>query len=95
MMVALLLHAYSQGVYSSRRIVHAYEERLDFQAGKALNQPDCRTIRKFCRRHLGALAGLFVRVLALCRHLGLASLNHLTVDGTIIKANGSKRKTMS
>ena len=32
MMVALLLYAYSQGVYSSRRIARACEERLDFQA---------------------------------------------------------------
>ena len=30
MMVALLLYAYSQGVYSSRRIARACEERLDF-----------------------------------------------------------------
>jgi transposase len=29
MMVALLLYAYSQGVYSSRRIARACEERLD------------------------------------------------------------------
>ena len=30
MMVALLLYAYSRGVYSSRRIARACEERLDF-----------------------------------------------------------------
>ncbi|MEX2036267.1 MAG: transposase, partial [Xanthobacteraceae bacterium] len=30
MMVALLLYAYSRGVYSSRRIAQACEERLDF-----------------------------------------------------------------
>ena len=60
MMVALLLYAYSQGVYSSRRIARACEERLDFQAVTALNQPDFRTISEFRRRHLRALAGLFV-----------------------------------
>ncbi len=32
MMVALLLYAYSQGIYSSRRIAKACEERLDFAA---------------------------------------------------------------
>ena len=63
MMVALLLYAYSQGVYSSRRIARACEERLDFQAVTALNQPDFRTISEFRRRHLDALAGLFVQVL--------------------------------
>ena len=66
MMVALLLYAYSRGVYSSRRIARACEERLDFQAVTALNRPDFRTISEFRRRHLRALANLFVQVLTLC-----------------------------
>ena len=67
MMVALLLYAYRSGVYSSRRIARACEERLDFQAVTALNQPDFRTISEFRRRHLDALAGLFVQSLPLRR----------------------------
>jgi transposase len=95
MMVALLLYAYRSGVYSSRRIARACEERLDFQAVTALSQPDFRTISEFRRRHLDALAGLFVQVLALCRKAGLAGLDHVAVDGTKIKANASKHKAMS
>ena len=95
MMVALLLYAYRSGVYSSRRIARACEERLDFQAVTALNQPDFRTISEFRRRHLDALADLFVQVLALCRKAGLADLNHVAVDGSKIKANASKHKAMS
>jgi len=87
MMVALLLYAYRSGVYSSRRIARCCEERLDFQAVTALNQPDFRTISE--------LAGLFVQVLALCRKAGLARLDHVAVDGTKIKANASKHKAMS
>jgi len=67
MMVALLLYAYRSGVYSSRRIARACEERLDFQAVTALNQPDFRTISEFRRRHLDALAALFVQSLPLRR----------------------------
>lgn len=44
MMVALLLYAYSRGVYSSRKIAQACEERVDFMAVTALNRPDFRTI---------------------------------------------------
>jgi transposase len=95
MMVALLLYAYRSGVYSSRRIARGCEERLDFQAVTALNQPDFRTISEFRRRHLDALAGLFVQVLAVCRKAGLAGLDHVAVDGTKIKANASKHKAMS
>ena len=95
MMVALLLYAYSQGIYSSRRIARACEERLDFQAVTALNRPDFRTISAFRHRHLDALSGLFVQVLALCQRAGLVGLGHVAVDGTKLRANASKHKAMS
>jgi len=95
MMVALLLYAYSQGVYSSRRIARGCQERLDFQAVTALNQPDFRTISEFRRRHLKALSDLFVQVLALCQKAGLVGLGHVAVDGTKLRANASKHKAMS
>src|SRR5215216_7888751 len=40
MMVALLLYAYSRGVYSSRKIAQACEERVDFMAVTAMKKPD-------------------------------------------------------
>ena len=95
MMVALLLYPYSQGVYSSRRIARGYEERLDFQAVTALNQPDFHTISEFRRRHLAALGELFLQVLALCQRAGLVGLGHAAVDGTKLRANASKHKAMS
>ena len=95
MMVALLLYAYSQGVYSSRRIALGCAERLDFPVITALNQPDFRTIGAFRRRHLLALGGLLVQVLALCQKAGLVGLGHVGVDGTKLRANASKHKAMS
>ena len=67
MKTALLLYAYCSGVYSSRRIARACEERLDFMAETALDRPDIRTISDFRQRHLTALSALFVQVLQLCR----------------------------
>lgn len=95
MMVALLLYAYSQGVYSSRRIARACEERVDFMAVTALNRPDFRTVSDFRKRHLKALGALFVQVLKLCRAAGLAKLGHVALDGTKVQANASKHKAMS
>ncbi len=95
MMVALLLYAYSRGVYSSRRIAQACEERVDFMAVTALNRPDFRTIAEFRRRHLKALGDLFVQVLKLCRAAGLVKLGHVSLDGTKIQANASRHKAMS
>ncbi len=95
MMVALLLYAYSQGIYSSRRIAKGCEERLDFAAVTGMQRPDFRTVSDFRKRHLAALAGLFVQVLKLCRAAGLVKLGHVALDGTKIKANASKHKAMS
>jgi transposase len=95
MMVALLVYAYSRGVYSSRRIAAGCEERLDFAAVTAMQRPDFRTISDFRKRHLTALAGLFQQVLKLCQAAGLVKLGHVALDGTKIKANASKHKAMS
>jgi transposase len=95
MLVALLLYAYTQGVYPSRQIAKACEERLDVMAVTGLQRPDFRTISEFRRRHLEALAGLFTQVLALCRQAGLVKLGHVALDGTKVKANASKHKAMS
>ena len=95
MMVALLLYAYAVGIYSSRRVARACAERVDFMAIVAFDAPDFRTISEFRRRHLMALAGLFVQVLKLCERAGLVKLGHVALDGTKIKANASKHKAMS
>jgi transposase len=95
MMTALLLYAYSQGVYSSRRIAKACEERIDFMAVTGMNRPDFRTVSDFRKRNLGALQGLFVQVLKLCQHAGLVKLGHVALDGTKVRANASKHKAMS
>lgn len=95
MMVALLLYGYSRGVYSSRRLAQACEERVDVMAVTGLNKPDFRTISEFRRRHLGALAELFAQVLKLCRSAGLVKLGHVAVDGTKLRANASRHKAMS
>ena len=95
MMTALLLTGYASGIYSSRRIAKACEERADFMMIVAADAPDFRTISEFRRRHLRALAGLFVQVLKLAEKAGLVKLGHVALDGTKIKANASKHKAMS
>jgi transposase len=95
MMTALLLHAYASGIYSSRRIAKAAVERADFMMIVAGDPPDFRTISDFRRRHLKALAELFVQVLQLAEKAGLVKLGHVALDGTKIKANASKHKAMS
>ena len=95
MMTALYLYAYTQGIYSSRRIAKACRSQVDFMSIVALDAPDFRTISDFRKRHLKALSGLFVQVLQLCEQAGLVKLGHVALDGTKVKANASKHKAMS
>ena len=95
MMTAVLLYAYCQGIYPSRRIAKACRERVDFMAVTGMQMPDFRTISDFRKRHLVALGELFVQVLRLCQQAGLVKLGHVALDGTKLKANASKHKAMS
>lgn len=95
MMTALLLYSYCQGVYSSRRMARACRQRVDFMALTGMQKPDFRTVNLFRQRHLKALGGLFRQVLRLCQRAGLVKLGHVAIDGSRIKANASRSKTMS
>lgn len=95
LMTALLLYGYCRGVYSSRRLQIACEERLDFRALVGSERPDHSTIAQFRKDHVEALSGLFVQVLSLCREAGMVRLGHVALDGTKVKANASKHAAMS
>jgi transposase len=95
MMTALLLYSYCQGIYSSRRIARACKQRVDYMALTGMQRPDFRTVNLFRKRHLKSLGGLFEQVLRLCEKAGLVKLGHVALDGTRIRANASKHKSMS
>ena len=95
MMTVVLLYANAVGIYSSRRIARACQERVDFMALTGMQKPDFRTISLFRLRHLEALKGLFKQVLKLCRKAGMVKLGHVALDGSKIRANASSHKSMS
>jgi transposase len=95
MMAALLLYSYCRGVFSSRKIMQACQERISFKVIVGEDIPDFRTISDFRKLHLKELQQLFVQVLRLCQEAGLVRLGHIALDGTKIKANASRHKAMS
>jgi transposase len=95
MMVALLLYSYCCGIFSSRKIMQACQERLTYRVITGDDIPDFRTISDFRKLHLKELKRLFVQVLRLCQEAGLVKLGHIALDGTKIKANASRHKAMS
>ncbi len=59
------------------------------------NFPKHRTLCEFRRRHLDDFRAVFAEVVRLARTLGLAGLATVSVDGTKVRANASRRKAMS
>lgn len=95
MMTGVLIYGYMRGVYSSRELARACEERVDFMMLSAMNRPDFRTIALFRSRHAEALKDIFTQVVRLCLTSKLIDFKHVAVDGTKIKANASKDKNQS
>lgn len=95
MMTALLVYAYSVGVFSSRRIERATVEDIAFRFIAGGQHPHFTTINQFRGKYREPLANLFAQVLKACMSAGLVKLDHVAIDGTKMKANASKHKAMS
>ena len=95
MMLVLLLYAYSDGVFSSRKIMQRCVTDAAFRVIVGKDIPDFRRIAEFRARHLKHLSALFLEVLVLCREAGLLKVGRLSLDGTKVKANASRNKAMS
>ena len=95
MMVKVMIYGYATGVFSSRGLARKLEEDVAFRVLAAGNFPSHRTICEFRRRHLADFKALFVEVVRLARETGVANFGKLSIDGTKVRANASKRKAMS
>jgi hypothetical protein len=95
MMTALIVYAYSVGVFSSRKIERATHEDVAFRVIAGGSQPHFSSVCRFRLQHREALAGLFGQVLKLCGRAGLKTVGHVALDGSKVQANASKHKAMS
>ena len=95
MMVKVLIYAYATGTCSSRRTARRLEEDVASRMLAAGDFPQRRTVCEFRHRHLDDFRALFVEVVRVARAMGLARFGALSVDGTKVRANASKRKAMS
>ncbi len=94
-LVAILIYAYSHGVFSSRKIAQKCLEDLGFMYVAHLHKPDFRVLSDFRKKHLDLLRSCFVQSAQIAMKLGLVRLGHVALDGSKFKANTSKHKAMS
>ena len=94
MMLALLIYCYANGIFSSRRIERSTYRDIAVRYLTADTHPDHDTICAFRRENFQAVSEAFLNVLALARELGVLKVGTISVDGTKIAANASKRKSI-
>jgi transposase len=95
LMLRLLIYGYMTGVRSSRAIERKCVDDVGFRWLAADQAPDFRSIARFRRRHLDALADLFLQSLRLAQRLGMVRMGRVALDGTKLQANASRHKAMS
>jgi transposase len=95
MMLKVIVYAYSEKVYSSRRIAKALRENVNFMWISGQSQPDFRTINHFrSSRMKGMIEAVFASVMEYLVEQGYVKLENYFVDGTKIEANANKHKVV-
>jgi transposase len=94
MMLALLIYCYASGVFGSRRIERATYRDLAVRYLTGDTHPDHDTICAFRRTNGEVIKEAFLEVLKLAREMKLLRVGTISVDGTHIKANASKHKSV-
>ena len=95
LIVSILIYAYSRGVFSSRQIERRCNEDLSFMFIAQMNCPNFRVLSDFRKNQGDFFQDCFKQTVKLAMELKLASLGHISLDGSKFKANTSKHKAMS
>lgn len=95
MLLALLFYGYATGVFSSRKLERATYDSVAFRYIAANDHPDHDTIATFRKRFLSELTPLFIQILLIAHQMNVLKLGKVSLDGTKIKANASKRRALS
>ena len=95
MMVALLFYAYCRGIFSSRKIMAACEERLTFRVVVGDDIPNWRTISDFRKNNPDLVKEVFKHTVTFAKGEGMIDLSHLSTDGSKQKANAANRKVLT
>lgn len=90
-MVKILLYGKMRGMRSSRELARAVRENVRFMFVASGEQPDFRTISLFRKRFCRELSGLLRQTIDVGLREGVIKLEHVAVDGTVIRAYAGRR----
>ncbi len=78
---AILIYAYSHGVFSSREIMKKCHEDLGFMFIAHCNCPDFRVLSDFRKKNNEFFKECFQRSVMLAKKAGMASIGHVSLMG--------------
>jgi transposase len=91
MMLKILINAYLNNIYQSRRIEAAVKENIHFMWLAGMQKPDHNTINRFRSDRLKhVIKKIFSQVVLLFVEQGIISLKEVYTDGTKIEANANR-----
>jgi transposase len=91
MLLKVLVFAYINNIYSSRKIEEALQQNIHFMWLSGMSTPDHNTINRFRSERLkDVLRQIFTQVVQLLAAEGLLSIKELYTDGTKIEANANR-----
>src|SRR6266567_2924756 len=91
----ILAWGYLHGVRSARKLARLARQEATFVYLAGGGRPNYRTLARFRRDNAKVFTAVFQETVVQALRLGLARLGHVALDGTKLKANTSKHKTMS
>ena len=92
---AILIYAYSQGIFSSRKIEQKCSQDLSFMYISHRNCPNFRVLSDFRKDNYEFFVECFKKSVKIASSLGMVSLGHVGIDGSKFMANTSKHKAAS
>jgi len=95
LITAILIYAYSQGVFSSRKIEKRCKKDLSFMYISHRNCPNFRVLSDFRKDNWQFFVECFKASVKIAASLGMVSLGHVGIDGSKFSANTSKHKAAS
>ena len=93
--IAILIYAYSQGIFSSRKIEKKCKKDLSFMYISHRNCPNFRVLSDFRKNNYKFFAECFKKSIEMASGLGMVSLGHISIDGSKFVADTSKHKAAS
>lgn len=91
MMLKIIIYAYTQKVYSSRKIAKQLKENIYFMWISQSQTPDFRTINRFRSEKMKEIIyNVFFSIVDLLKDHGLVKLEDYFLDGTKVEANANK-----